>query len=56
MPRYEIAFVDGKTVVKDGVNGDDAKRAAKKARSAELPEDTPKSAPEVKVARVTQLD
>lgn len=56
MPRYEVFFGDGKSIVKDTGNGDEAKRAAKAERTRELPPDTPRSAPEVKVSRVVPLD
>lgn len=56
MPRYEVVFVDGKSLVKDTSNGDEAKRQAKAERMREMPPDTPRSAPEVKVARVTPVD
>jgi len=56
MPRYEVTFVDGKSVVKDAPDGTEAKRQAKAERTRECPPDTPRSAPEVKVARVTPLE
>lgn len=56
MPRYEVTFVDGKSIVRDAAHGDQAKREAKAERRREVPDDTPRSAPEVKVAKVTPLD
>lgn len=56
MPKFEIEFVDGQKVVKEKNTADDAKAAAKHERRADLPRDTPRSAPEVKVARVTRLE
>jgi len=55
MPKFEIAFVDGKKIVKDAGTPDEAKAAAKQERRAPLPKDTPGSAPEVKVTSVTRL-
>lgn len=55
MPRFEIAFCDGKTVVKTTDTPDEAKTQAKAERTQQMPRDTPRSAPEVKVARVTRL-
>ena len=56
MPRYEVVFCDGKSLVKDAPSGDEAKRQAKAERTRECPPDTPRSAPEVKVERVVPLD
>lgn len=56
MPKFEVAFVDGKTVVKDKDTADQAKAEAKAERRAGLVRDVPASAAEVKVARVTRLE
>jgi len=56
MPKFEIAFVDGKRIVKEAPTADAAKSAAKQERRADMPRDTPGSAPEVKVTRVERLD
>jgi len=55
MPKFEVAFVDGKKLVKDTNTADEAKAQAKQERRAPLPRDTPGSAPEVKVTSVTRL-
>ena len=56
MPRFEVEFVDGEKVVKDVDTGDIAKSQAKAERRANYPRDTPASAPEVKVKKVTRLE
>lgn len=56
MPRYEVTFLDGKSIVLERSNGDEAKRAAKVEKRRDVPPDTPESAPEVKVARVTPVN
>lgn len=56
MPKYDVAFCDDKVVTKEAPTADDAKRRAKLDRAVNLPPDTPKSAPEMKVARVTRVD
>lgn len=55
MPKFEVEFVDGKKLVKDRDTADQAKSEAKAERRMFVPRDTPNSAPEVKVARVTRL-
>ena len=55
MPKFEIAFVDGKKLVKETSTADEAKAQAKQERRALLPRDTPGSAPEVKVTSITRL-
>lgn len=56
MGKFEIEFVDGKKFVKDANTADEAKASAKHERRAPMPKDTPGSAPEVKVTRVTRLE
>jgi hypothetical protein len=56
MPKYEVTFVDGKKVVKDAPDPGSAKERARADRRGQVPPDTPRSAPEVKIARVSQLD
>lgn len=56
MPRFETKFVDGKTLVTEGQNRDEAKAKAKQERRAKLPAGAPGSAPEVKVVSITPLD
>lgn len=56
MAKFEIEFVDGKTIVKDANTADEAKSAAKHERRSPMPRDTPGSAPEVKVTRVIRLE
>lgn len=56
MPKFEVQFVDGKTIVKDKDTADQAKAEAKAERRVGLPRDVPASAAEVKVARVTRLE
>lgn len=55
MPRFEVQFVDGTKVIKQTDTADQAKAQAKAEQRGKLPEDTPRSAPEVKVASVTRL-
>jgi len=56
MPKFEVEFRDGKKVVRDANTADDAKTQAKEERRRDLPRDTPASAAEVKVARVSKLE
>lgn len=56
MPKFEVAFVDGKKLVKDAGTASEAKAMAKQERRAPMPRDTPGSAAEVKVTGVTRLD
>ena len=56
MPKYDVEFCDGRHVVKTTNTAAEAKGQAKAQRRATLPPDTPRSAPEVKVARVTQVE
>ena len=56
MPKYEVTFCDGGTVIKTKNTAAEAKASARAERRAKLPPDTPRSAAEVKVARVTQLE
>ncbi len=56
MPKFEVEFFDGKKVTREANTADDAKVAAKHERRQDVPRDTPASAPEVKVARVTRLE
>lgn len=56
MAKFEIEFVDGKKAVKEASTADEAKGAAKHERRSQMPRDTPGSAPEVKVTRVTKLE
>ena len=55
MPKFEVLFVDGQTVVKDVDTADLAKAQARAERRGLVPPDTPASAPEVKIARVKRL-
>lgn len=56
MPKFEVEFCDGKKAVVEKNTADEAKSSAKHERRQEMPRDTPASAAEVKVARVTKLD
>jgi len=56
MPKFLVEFVDGKQVVKTTDTADQAKTQARTERRSTVPADTPRSAPEVKIARVTRLD
>ena len=56
MPPFEVKFCDGKSVVIDTGTADDAKARARAQRRAGVPPDTPRSAPEVKIASVTNLE
>lgn len=56
MPKFEVEFRDGHTAIKDANTADDAKAKARVDRRRDLPTDTPKSASEVLVKRVTQLE
>ena len=55
MAKYEVEFCDGKKAVRATDTAAEAKASAKAERRAHLPPDTPRSAAEVKVARVTLL-
>lgn len=56
MPKYEVEFRDGRKEVVDKNTADEAKAATKNARRQELPRDTPASAPELMVKRVTKVE
>lgn len=56
MPKYEVEFCDGKHIVKEANTAAEAKAQAKAERRHTLPPDTPRSAAEVKVARVVQIE
>lgn len=56
MPKFEIEFRDGQKVVKEANTRDDAKLKAKTERRQDLPRDTPNSAAEVMVRRITQVE
>jgi len=56
MPKFEVEFLDGKKFVVDASTADQAKAKTRADRSATVPPDTPASAPEVKIKRVTPLD
>lgn len=56
MPKFEVEFVDGRKIVKEKNTADEAKASAKHERRADMPRDTPASAPEVKVKRVTRVE
>lgn len=56
MGQFEVEFRDGRKVTKEANTADDAKRAAKTERTADLPRDTPRSAAELMVKRVTRLE
>lgn len=55
MPRFEVTFVDGTKIVKQTDTADQAKAQAKAEQRQKVPADTPRSAPDVKVASVTRL-
>lgn len=55
MPNFAVVFVDGKTLVKNTDTADQAKAQARAERRQQVPPDTPRSAPEVKIASVTRL-
>lgn len=55
MPKFAIEFCDGRKIVKTTDTADQAKADAKAERRRSVPADTPASAPEVKVARITRL-
>ena len=55
MPKFEVTFDDGQAVVLDAGTADEAKARARARRRATVPPDTPRSAPEVKIARVAKL-
>lgn len=55
MPKFEVRFCDDKTIVVDKDTADAAKAVARAQRRAGVPPDTPRSAPEVKIASVTRL-
>jgi hypothetical protein len=56
MPNFEVTFCDGKTLVVNTATADQAKQRTRTIRRAQVPPDTPASAAEVKIARVTLLD
>lgn len=56
MPRFEVEFVDGRRVVELCDTADIAKARAKASRRQLVPADTPRSAPEVKITRVSKLE
>lgn len=56
MPKFEVEFVDGRRVVKTTDTADTAKAQARAERRSTVPPDTPRSAAEVKIARVTKLE
>jgi hypothetical protein len=56
MAKFEVEFRDGHKEVVDKNTADDAKAASRNARRQELPRDTPKSADELMVKRVTKLE
>lgn len=56
MPKFEVEFVDGTKIVKAADTPDIAKAQARQDQRAKVPADTPKSAAEVKIAKVTRLD
>lgn len=56
MAKFEVEFRDGRKAVVEKNTADEAKAAAKHDRRSELPRDTPASAAEVKVAKVTRLE
>ena len=56
MPTYEVEFCDGKRLVRSASTAAEAKASAKLERRAHVPPDTPRSAAEVKVARVHVLE
>ena len=56
MPNFEVVFCDGKRIVKSAETADRAKSVARAERRASMPHDTPRSAAEVKIARVAKLD
>jgi hypothetical protein len=55
MPKFEVKFCDDKTVVLDVDTADVAKARARAQRRSTVPPDTPRSAPEVKIASVTRI-
>lgn len=56
MPNFEVEFVDGTKHVIDTATADQAKQRARQKQRETVPADTPASAAEVKVKRVTALD
>lgn len=56
MKKYEVEFQDGHKTTVERNTADDAKAHARNERRQGLPRDTPASAAEVKVKRVTALD
>lgn len=56
MPQFEVEFVDGKKLVVDTATPEQAKAQTRNTRRGQLPPDTPRSAAEVKIKRVTPLD
>lgn len=56
MAKFEVEFRDGHKTVENTNTADDAKVKAKTDRMRDLPRDTPKSAAEMMVAKVTKLE
>ena len=56
MSSFEVEFVDGTTMIKDTDTADQAKAQARTEQRAKYPADTPRSAAEVKIKRVTRLE
>lgn len=56
MPNFEVEFFDGKKLTVDCATADQAKALTRTQRRATVPPDTPASAGEVKIKRVTPLD
>lgn len=56
MPTFEVEFLDGTKSIQKTSTADDAKRRARGEQLGKVPGDTPMSAPEVKIKRVTQLE